>query len=231
MMFMPGFGEIYVSTRARLLTALTISLVLMPVLTPVLPEETPAGVLSFFMAVSAEILIGGFIGGLARMIQSTLHISGMMIAFQSGLAAALLFDANQGSQGSVIGNFMTLVGVTMLFVTDLHHLVLIAMAESYFLFDAGVFPPLGDFAHLMSQTLSGVFLLAVKIASPLIVVGLCMYLASGMMARLMPNMQVFFIIMPVQIYVSFYLLAITLSAGMIWYLKYFEEVMSLFASI
>ncbi len=227
MIAMPGFGEVYVSPQARLMLALAVSVAMAPLLEPHLPD-LPTNTLSLFLLLFAEILIGLFIGALTRMIQAVLHIAGMIIAFQSSLAAAILFDANQGSQGSVIGNFMTLAGVTLIFTTDLHHVILGGIFDSYKLFTPGMLPPTGDLAKLATTVVSDGFLVAVKISSPLIVVGLCMYLAAGLMGRLMPNMQVFFVIIPLQIYVGFALLMITLAAGMMVYLNFFEDTISVF---
>jgi len=221
MILMPGFGEIYVSTQIRLLFALSISLVMMPSLENTLPP-IPGNVVSLFLVVLSEAAVGVFIGGIARMLQGALHMAGMIIAFQSSLASALLFDANQSSQGSVFGNFMTLVGLTMIFTSDLHHLILAGIFESYGLFIPGQFPPIDDFASFASKTLSAGFLVAFKISAPMMVIGLLLYLGAGMMARLMPNMQVFFVMVPVQIYISFALLTMTLAGGMMWYLKYLE---------
>lgn len=227
MMLMPGYGEVYVNPRARLITALAISLLLTPVLTPLLPG-VPKDVLTMFLLMAGEVVVGLFIGGILRMLQAILHVAGMIIAFQSSLASALLFDANQGSQGSVIGNFMTLIGLTLVFVTGLHHLMISGIAESYLLFEPAHLPPFGEMASMASTTLSEGFLVAVKIASPLIVVGTLLYLGAGILGRLMPTMQVFFVLIPIQIYESLVVMLLVLSAGMMWYLQHYEEVLSTF---
>lgn len=227
LMVLPGFGEVYISSRARLMLALTVSAVMAPVLKPLLPPM-PADILGLGMALLAEAIVGLFIGAVGRMLQSILHVAGMIIAFQSSLASALLFDANQGSQGSVMGNFMTLIGVTLLFATGMHHMMLTGIAESYMVFEPGAFPPTGDMADMAAQVVSDGFVVAVKISAPLIVMGLLLYLGAGILGRLMPNMQVFFVLVPVQLYESFVIFLLTLSAGMLWYIDHFEEVMRTF---
>ncbi len=228
MMVFPAFGESYVSPRVRLTLALAISAVMTPVLARILPPALPGDVIHLMFALLAEAMIGIFIGGIMRMVQAILHIAGMIIAFQSSLASAMLFDATQASQGSVMGNFMTLIGVTLLFATGMHHLMLRGVAESYILFPAGVFPITGDFAEMASRTVSEGFLVAVKIAAPLIVVGLLLYLGGGILGRLMPNMQVFFVLVPVQLYVSFVIFMLTLSAGVMYYISHYQEVLQTF---
>lgn len=227
--FMPGFGEAYVNTRTRLIISLAISVIIVPILEKTLPP-IPPDVISLFLLVLSETFIGLFIGTLMRAIQAMIHVAGMIIAFQSSLASAILFDPTQGSQGSVIGNFMTITAITLVFATDSHHLILGGVVESYYLFEIGSLPPFSDFAELFSKTLSNGFIIAFKIASPLILIGLFIYLAGGLVGRLMPNMQVFFVIIPLQLYISFFMIMATFSAGMIWYLQFFRETISLFSS-
>jgi flagellar biosynthetic protein FliR len=224
-MIMPGIGEVFVQMRLRLLIALTFSYVLFPVISSKLPAEVPSSGASIVLLILGEVVIGLFIGGIARLLQSVLHTGGMIMAFLSSLAAAQSFDPTQGSQGSVFGTFLTLVGITLFFTTDLHHLMLSGIADSYTLFSPGEKPPIGDFADVASQMLSGAFLMAFKIASPLIIIGLGLYMAAGVMGRLMPAMQVFFVLIPMQVIVSFNVLLITLSVGMMAYLNHFENSM------
>jgi flagellar biosynthetic protein FliR len=221
-MILPGIGEFTILPRARLMVGLSLSLAFFPMLLEKLPA-IPADFLSTFLLIVGEIIIGLFIGGLARIIHSVLHIGGMIIAFQSSLASALLFDATQGSQGSVFGNFLNILGLTLLLSTNLHYIMIQGLVESYTLFTPGMAPPVADFAAAAPRMLAQSFVVAVKIASPMIVVGLLLYLSAGMMSRLMPNMQVFFIMIPLQIVASFYVLSLTLSATMVWYLRHFEE--------
>lgn len=227
LMFMPGIGEIYVTPRFRLIAALILSAVTLPFLSKLLPAN-PGSMAGLVLLLLAEATTGILIGMIGRTLQSILHMAGMIIAFQSSLATALLFDATQGSQGSMIGNFMTLVGITLLFTTDLHHLMLAGVIESYTLFAPGKFLPVEDMAEFTARTLSDGFLVAFKMASPLVVIGLCLYLVAGIASRLMPTMQVFFVIIPAQILISFFILLITFSTAMMWYLDFFQETMSTF---
>lgn len=226
MAIMPAIGEIFVPVRIRLLAALAVSWVVFPVLSEKLPPLPDNGV-ALSLLVLGEIVIGFFIGGLARLLQSVMHTAGMIMAFLSSLAAAQLFDATQGSQGSVFGNFLTITAITLFLATDLHHLMLRGIADSYGVFIPGRQLPFEDLAFITTDMLSHSFVAAFKIAAPMVVVGLAMYLAAGVMGRLMPAMQVFFILVPVQVMVSFHVLMITLSAGMMYYISHFEDSMQI----
>lgn len=225
MMLLPGIGEAYVSPRVRLFMALMVSLIITPLAQPLMPE-IPGSPLGLTVLLIAEITIGIFLGLLSRMLISTMHTAGMIIAFQSGLAAAMMFDINAGTQGSPFGNILSLGAVTLIFSLNLHHVMLMGVADSYTLFAPGTFPPVGDFAQMAAQILSSVFLMALAFASPHIVVGLLVYLSAGVMSRLMPAMQVFFVIMPAQIMASIFILMVSVSSGMLMFMTFFENMLT-----
>src|SRR5690348_13908519 len=116
LMLLPGFGEFYVSVRVRLLLALMCSMVLAPVLTSF--PAVPATVFGLFGLISAEILTGLFLGGLARLLMAAIHIAGITIAYQSSLALAVVPDITQTGQGTSLGNLLGVTALVLLFVTD-----------------------------------------------------------------------------------------------------------------
>ncbi len=84
-------------------------------------------------------------------------------------------------------------------------------------------PPLDDYAYVAARVFADSFDLAARIAAPFIVIALTFYLGLGLLARLMPQVQVFFIALPLQIMIGFAVLAFTLTAGMTWFLGTFER--------
>lgn len=221
---LPGFGEAYVSPRVRLVVALLISAVVAPTLRTPLPE-LPASVLMLFVLIAAEVVIGLFFGGIARLLIAGLQTAGMIIAFQTNLASALINDPASSQQGSIVGNFLVAMGVLLIFMTDLHHVLLRGLVDSYTLFTPGSFPDAGDMAEMVTRIVAVSFNVAMQIAAPYTVVGLVFYLGLGLLARLMPQVQVFFIAIPLQIVLSFFVMMLTLSAGMIWFTERFADTM------
>ncbi len=221
-MLMPGFGEGNYSMQGRLLFSVALSLVFLPILEPVLPA-LPSSAVALALLVSAEVIIGVFIGSMTRMMFAALHTAGMIISFQMGLSAAMLFDPSQGSQGSVVGNFLTVVAFVLIFATNLHHVFIYGMIDSYTLFVPGDALPWGDFAEYAGTLASDSFSIAFRLSSPLVVCGLLVYLAAGVMSRLMPQMQVFFVLVPLQVLLGFFILIVTLSGSMMWYLDHIAE--------
>jgi flagellar biosynthetic protein FliR len=171
------------------------------------------------------VTIGIFIGLMMRIIQGTLHMAGMKIAFMTGLSTAMLFDANQSTQGSVIGGFLAVIGITVFFTTNLHHIALRGILDSYNVIQVAKMPPFNEFADMGASLLSESFFVAFKISAPVILVGTLLYLSAGLMGRLMPTMQVFFILMPIQIYVGFLFVGMAISAMFIVYINFFEDKM------
>jgi len=220
-MVAPGFGEGFVSPRIRLAIAISVSFLILQFVADQLPPQ-PANILALFVLLSGEIVVGLIIGGALRLAVSALHIGGTIIAQQSGLAAAQFFDPAQMAQGAVTSSFLTLMGTTMIFVTDLHHLMLQGLYASYELFPVGKMPPFGDVAMLVTNFVAGSFKLGFQISAPFLVYGLTFYIGVGLINRLMPQVQIFFVAMPLQIMMAFAILAITSGASIMWFISYYE---------
>jgi len=214
LVLLPGIGEPYVFARLKLLLALGLSAVLVGPLGPALPAM-PAAPLALGALIAGEVLIGLFIGAAARSVFAALHVAGAAIAFQSGLAAAAIFDPNEATQGTIPGNFLSMTGLVLLFVTDAHHLLLQALAASYQGLPAGSALPVGDMAALLTRLLGDAFAIGVRIAAPLIGVGLLLSLTLGVLNRLMPAFQVFFVALPLQLLVALGTVGLTFAGGLL----------------
>jgi flagellar biosynthetic protein FliR len=118
-----------------------------------------------------------------------------------------------------------MLGVTLLFATDSHHLVIAALNDSYAIFAPGETVSSGDIASLATRAFSAAFLLGLQLSGPFLVFGLVFNIGLGVLARLMPQMQVYFVGMPLSIFVGFLVLAMVLTAMMGTYLDYFIGVM------
>src|SRR4051812_32924032 len=195
---LPGIGENYVSTRVRLLFAGAMTIVVAPVLAPGLPS-LPSSPLSILLLLGGEIGIGLFFGTVLRCTMIALEIAGTLISFQIGLATASIFNPLLSDQGSATGVLVTIVGLVLLFETDMHHLMLRALIDTYTLFTPGNLPPIGDFTEVISRTVTRSFALGMQLSAPFIVILTLMYVALGLMSRLMPQLQIFFVALPLQI--------------------------------
>jgi len=225
MVLLPGVGEAGVPPRLRLLFALGMSAVLLPALGPTLPRM-PADVGGLGLVLGTEIVIGAFLGTVARLVMAALEVTGMVIGYQSALSNALFPDPSTTQGGAFASGFLMVLGLVLVFATDLHHVLFRGLAGSYALFEPGEVPPLGEMAEAVTRVVSRSFLLGVQLAAPFILVGLVFSLGSGLLSRLMPQIQVFFIVMPVQISLGFVVLLSTISGVMLWFLDAFAETVS-----
>ena len=136
LMLLPGLGELSIPPRMRLSAALALAILIMPLhrsayridLTMLAPVLT---------MLAEELLIGTLLGLTARLAIGALQVTGSIVAQQLGLGFVTAVDPTQGQQGVLIGNFLTLLGVTLLFATDSHHLVIAALSDSYKIFSPG----------------------------------------------------------------------------------------------
>ncbi|MCG8440539.1 MAG: flagellar type III secretion system protein FliR [Caulobacterales bacterium] len=221
-MLAPGFGEPGVPMRMRLAFALMLALAVGPVVAPDLPPM-PAQPIGLAGLVITELLIGLAIGGIARFFFAALAVAGQIIGMQSGLAMAQNFDPTIGQQGAVFGAFLNVTGLAMLFALDLHHLFLQGIGGSYAALAPGTVFPSGDFAELALGALADAFTLGAQLAAPVFVFGLVFYAGMGVLSRLMPQAQVFFIAMPATVLMSIAILAATIGAIMLMWTAQLES--------
>jgi flagellar biosynthesis protein FliR len=218
LMLLPGLGEQNISARMRLTFALILAAMLLPLHRDAYHID-PTALGPVLVMLVEEILIGAMLGT-ARLTISALEVAGSVVAQQLGLGFVTAVDPTQGEQGMIIGNFLTLVGITLFFATDTHHLVIAALNDSYTLFEPGELPASGDAAAVITKTVAGAFRIGIQFSAPFIVFGLLFNIGLGILARLMPQMQVFFVGLPLSILIGFLFLLLLLGAMMSFFLDY-----------
>jgi flagellar biosynthetic protein FliR len=223
-MLLPGLGEQNISARLRLTIALILAAVLLPLHRA--DYHIDAGALGpAIVMLVEEIIVGAVLGLTARLTISALEVAGSVIAQQLGLGFVTSVDPTQGEQGVILGNFLTLLGVTLFFATDMHYLVIAALNDSYTLFAPGEVPASGDVAALVTKTVSGAFRIGIELSSPFLVFGLLFNLGLGVLSRLMPQMQVFFVALPASIMFGLLFFVLMLGTMMGLFLDYAGGVM------
>ena len=222
LMLLPGLGEAYVPPRVRLLFALLLSIIVAPLVSAILPPE-PGNIFLLFKLILAEIVIGIYIGIVARMLLLTLDSVGRFIALTIGMSNAEVFNPSISTQASLPGLLLTTMGVLIIFSTNMHHVLIMAISESYTMFPAGVFLPTGDMAFVLARVLADSFSLALQISAPFIVLSLAFFMGLGMLARLMPQLQIFFISLPVQLAGGLFVFSAVLSGLFTVFIEYYAE--------
>ncbi len=212
---------------------LTIALVLTAVIMPLHRNDYQIDLRAFgpvLLTLGQEILIGVVLGMLARLTIASLQIAGSVVAQQMGLGFVTAVDPTQGQQGVIVGNFLGVLGVTLIFATDMHHLVIAALNDSYTLFKPGRGPD-----HRRRRQPARPPPSPARSASACSLPrrswcsACCSISGLGVLSRLMPQMQVFFVGMPLSILVGFLILLLVIGAMMMTFLDYVEGVLRVLA--
>lgn len=228
LMFLPPINQAGVPSRVRLMLALAISFALAPGLAHDYPAQTPATPLALGVLIGEEVTAGLLVGAMATIVMSALSVAGSLIATQTGLAYAQLLNPTMGDSEPVVGNFLTLLGGVMIFATNLHYLAIGAIQGSYTLIPPGAALPTGDMAELTVRLVSGAFALGVQLAAPFLVFGFAVNASIGLLARLMPQLQVFFIAMPINVLAGFLIVMLLIGTMMTMFLNYYGAQMGNF---
>ena len=223
-MLLPGFGEVNIPVRIKLSIALLLTMIILPLHRAAYQVDL-SSLAPLLVLMLHEIVIGIVLGATARVTLSALQVAGSVIAQQLGLGFVTAVDPTQGQQGLLIGNFLTILGLTLLFATDSHHLVIAALNESYRIFSPGQTFSTGDVAALATKAFAAAFKIGLQLSAPFLVFGLVFNLGLGVLARLMPQMQVYFVGVPLSILIGFLILALVITAIMGTFLDYFVSVM------
>ena len=223
-MLLPGFGETNIPVRIKLGVALLLTLVILPAHRNAYNIDIQS-MSSLIVLAIHEIVIGIILGATARVTLAALQTAGSVIAQQLGLGFVTAVDPTQGQQGLLIGNFLTLLGIALLFTTDTHHLVIAALSDSYKIFAPGEVMSSGDVAALATRAFAAAFKLGMQLSAPFIVFGLVFNIGLGVLARLMPQMQVYFVGAPLAIMIGFAIFAAVLTTMMGTYMDYFVDVL------
>lgn len=227
MTIMPGVGDTFTPQSVRLYIALGLSLVLSPLVSQYIPDPVPTTAI-LFVLITMEFVTGIFIGTIARILMVALDTAGMAISMMSGLGSAQVFNPALATQGSLIGALLSVTGVLMLFATNMHHLLFLGLIGSYEMFPVGHVPDTGSMAELMARAVASSFLIGIQISAPFIVVSLLLYIGMGVLTRLMPQIQVFLLALPLQIMLSLLTLMLVLSTGLMFWVAKFEDGMIYF---
>lgn len=221
-MLMPGIGEPYVLARARLFLAFGVVLLIMPLMAPSLPKM-PGNVAELIRLLFIETAVGLFFGTFLRFLLSALEGAGFLISMQIGLSNAQLFNPAFATQGTLPGALLSTVAILLLFLTGMEKLLLGGMMGTYELFKPGMMPVFGDMANTIAQLAIKVSALGLQMAVPFVLIGLLLFVPLGVMNRMMPQLQVLMVALPVQIGVGILLFGLTITTMLLFWMQQFES--------
>ena len=205
LIILPSIGEAFIGPRPRLVLALAISILVLPVLLPITPSAPDDPKLAIPM-ILGEVTFGLFLGAMVRILTSALAIAGTIIAFNTGFANALLLNPTSTSQSVLHGVFLSLAGLALIFATELHHVFLRAITDSYNFIPPGKFPGFEMMASHATSFLAKSFYIGLQLGMPFTLGNLVFYTLLGILGRLSPQVQVFFVALPASMLFGLFLL-------------------------
>ena len=206
-MLLPGLAEEGMPTRVRVGLVFALTILLVPTVAPLLPKA-PASVPALFVMICGELFAGGFLGWLARLIALALPAAGQVISLSTGMSSVLQPDANFGAQTASIGRLFGIAAPVLLLASGAYRLPLSALADSYTAWPAGAAPPTGDVLETVVRAVGAHFALALRLASPFMLIGLVWQMGLGLLSRLVPQLQIYFAALPGQVLGGLLLLAL-----------------------
>lgn len=219
--------------NARIIPALSkagLAFIITIVLFPVIGTGTgpfPATALGMARIILAEVCIGLTLGLLVQLIFEGVRIMGQLVGFQTGFAITNILDPQSGMQISVLSNMAYMVAVVFFLLLNGHHILLIALRESFQIVGVGS-------ANLTRQTfekivsLSGqMFVIALKIGAPAIAALFFTQVAFGLVTKVIPQMNIMIVAFPVQIVVGLVFFGISLNGLLLFMERYVGKLHSL----
>jgi flagellar biosynthesis protein FliR len=210
-MMLPGLGEAEPPAMLRVGLALGVTALLLPGIEPSIPAVPEASLQAAFM-IAAEIITGLWLGWLARLLVLALPVAGQFIAYMLGVANVLQPDPTLGGSATPIARMFALAAPLAILVSGLYAVPLAALAGSYRLIPAGTLLPAADATQTAVRAVADSFALAIRLASPFLLASIVWHMATGLLARLVPRLQVYFVAMPGQILGGMVLLAAVATA-------------------
>lgn len=205
----PVFGDQSIPKLIKVGLVILLSGVIASVIAqPQLPPVTSAWALAG-LAVK-EILVGLIIGLVYRLLFMGVETGGALVGYQMGFAMVEVPDVNGLGQIPVLGKFWFLIAVLVFFAINGHHLILTAFADSYEVIPAGMVNASGEVGELLIKYTAYVFVIAIKVAAPVMITLFLVDVALGVVSKTMPTMNVFFVGMPIKIGAGLAVMALSL---------------------
>jgi flagellar biosynthetic protein FliR len=167
----------------------------------------------YMLLVLKEAMTGLLIGLAAFIVLSAIQIAGGFIDFQMGFAIANVIDPQTGSQSPLTGQYLYMFSLLMLLALNGHHLILDGIFYSYkFIPIDQLYLPFGngEAAYYMARTFNAVFLIAFQMSMPVVAVLFLTDVMLGIVARTVPQLNIFVVGPPLKIGIGFIVLFIVM---------------------
>ncbi len=208
--FIPVMGSPLIPSRLKIGLIFATSLLIMPLLKG-LPLPQPNNLFELSMYLIFEAMVGWTIAYTARLIFSAVQIAGTVVDFQMGFGVVNVIDPQTNSQVSVTAQFQNILAILLFFATDAHHLMIQAIIDSFFLINPTELSLHDSTVEFILLLFTGTFVTATKIAAPVMAILFFLSVGLGLVARTVPQMNVFIVGFPLQIGVGLLMIGLSMN--------------------
>ena len=208
---MLSFVPFYNSNSIPMLVRFSLSLILTYVIffnVDAYPFVEDASLLYLFIFGFKEVFVGIIMGFTLNLVFQGISFAGLLVGRDMGLAMSSMFDPVSGSDGNIVATILSMTSVIVFVLINGHHFVVESLSYSFKIIPLGGFAVTETVYDLIIKFSGSIFILAVKIASPIIVAFFLVHLASGIVSRVSPSFQVFFVLIPLKIGLGLFLLVL-----------------------
>ena len=219
----PFFGSLNVSYKVRAAVAVMFAILLFPVVVKQTVIHAPATVLMFAFTVVKELFIGWLIGLVAFITLSAVNLAGKIMDMQVGFAVVSMMDPTTQQQIGLIGNFLYNLTTIFFVITNGHYMIISALAESFSIIPPDSMVWSQTLPQIMIDLTAGIWLNGMKIAMPVTFAILLTNVGMGILARTMPQMNIFVVGIPMHLMIGTTMLAMMLPFYMLFLDVIFNE--------
>ncbi len=202
---LPFFGGQNIPVPVKAALCLVLSLGLWPHLS-FAADMFPAHPFMIALMILGELLLGLILGLIVRILFAAIQTGGQLIGFQMGFALANIVDPKTGVNQAVTAHFLYMTALLMFLSLNGHLYLLHALTKSFALVPPGGLLITPALSEQLLQFSSQIFVLAIKIASPVMIALFLVDLALALIAKAAPQMNVIFVGFPLKIAVGFFFL-------------------------
>ncbi len=201
-LFAPFFSSQTIPTRFGILFLAAFSLLLVPTAAETAAIPRILDMLQLGILAVQEFALGMAMGFLASLVFSGVQLAGEIAGQQIGFSMANVLDPISNQETPILG-FLNMNLATVLFLVANLHLVLIYIIfQSYHYVGIGAFMPEAAMDPILRMSLEqaqGIFILAIKLATPIMLIMLMNSVVEGFITKTMPQMNIMVLGMPLRI--------------------------------
>jgi len=203
---LPVFGWQAIPVRVKVAVTIILS-VYFGMMMPLEMDHSGVSTTMAIVLLAGEAVYGLALGLIVVLLFSVVRLSGRIIEQQMGLTMARIVDPLTGEQGRPLSSLLEMIFILLFLSANGHHLFLVIISKSYQAFPPGTIPTIGPLVDGVVGTGSAMFVASLRLAAPMLAAFLILMVVLALLARLVPEMNILFISMPLRVGLGLFMVA------------------------